>query len=143
MGEGDTEAKVTPSTPLAYITYQIPREPCCFSGLSTVDAEKWKNDYESQLQPFGRLSTFGECCVLSKWTARLWFDNNEDQFKNWSDFERLFEETFGRPEDLKSFAEGLLWTRAQRPGETYESYVQDVLSLCRRVDKSMTEEQKV
>ncbi|GBL90637.1 hypothetical protein AVEN_219307-1 [Araneus ventricosus] len=22
-------------------------------------------------------------------TAMLWFDNNEDQFKNWSDFERL------------------------------------------------------
>ncbi|GBN11431.1 hypothetical protein AVEN_211793-1, partial [Araneus ventricosus] len=45
-------------------------------------------------------------------TARLWFDNNEDQCKNWSDFERLFEETFGRPEDLKSFAEELLRTRA-------------------------------
>ncbi|GBN08323.1 hypothetical protein AVEN_274513-1 [Araneus ventricosus] len=70
-------------------------------------------------------------------TARLWFDNNEDQFKKWSDFERLFEETFGMPEDLKRFAEGLLRTRAHRPGETYDSNVQDVLSLWRRVDKSM------
>lgn len=136
---------MTPPTPSTYVTYQLPREPCLFSGQSTEDAEKWKNDYER----IANYNNWDESVRLANvvfylgGTARLWFDNNEDQFKNWSEFERLFEETFGRPEDLKSFAEGLLRTRAQRPGETYESYVQDVLSLCRRVNKDMTEDQKV
>ncbi|GBM57411.1 hypothetical protein AVEN_184030-1 [Araneus ventricosus] len=147
MVEGDTEAKETPPTPSpsTYITYQLPREPCCFSGLSTEDAEKWKNDYEriANYNHWDDSVRLANVVFYLSGTARLWFDNNEDQFKNWSDFERLFEETFGRPEDLKSFAEGLLRTRAQRPGETYESYIQDVLSLCRRIDKSMTEDQKV
>ncbi|GBM59214.1 hypothetical protein AVEN_209009-1 [Araneus ventricosus] len=145
MVEGDTEAKETPPSPSTYITYQLPREPCCFSGLSTEDAEKWKNDYEriANYNHWDDSVRLANVVFYLSGTARLWFDNNEDQFKNWSDFERLFEETFGRPEDLKSFAEGLLRTRAQRPGETYESYIQDVLSLCRRVDKSMTEDQKV
>ncbi|GBN83028.1 hypothetical protein AVEN_62825-1 [Araneus ventricosus] len=84
-----------------------------------------------------------EPCSTANGTARLWFENNEDKFRTSSDFGKLFEETFLRPEDLKSFTEGLLRTRSQCPGETYESYVQDEFSLCRRVTKSMTEDQKV
>ncbi|GBM80687.1 hypothetical protein AVEN_137214-1 [Araneus ventricosus] len=107
MVEGDAEAKATPPTPSTYITYQLPREPCCFSGLSTEDAEKWKNDYEriANYNHWDYSVRLAKVVFYLSGTARLWFDNNEDQFKNWSDFERLFEGTLGRPEDLKSFTE--------------------------------------
>ncbi|GBM72812.1 hypothetical protein AVEN_151149-1 [Araneus ventricosus] len=40
-------------------------------------------------------------------------------------------------------AERLLQTRAQLPGESSESYIQDVLSLCKRVNQSMPENEKI
>ncbi|GFY58638.1 retrotrans_gag domain-containing protein [Trichonephila inaurata madagascariensis] len=46
MPEGETEDKATSVVPSMYITYQLPREPCSFSGLNTENAEKWKNVYE-------------------------------------------------------------------------------------------------
>ncbi|GBM36322.1 hypothetical protein AVEN_212880-1 [Araneus ventricosus] len=92
MVEGDTEAKATPPTSSTYITCQLPQEPCCFSGLSTEDAEKWKNDYEriANYNHWDDSVRLANVVFYLSGTARLWFDNNEDQFKNWSDFERLF-----------------------------------------------------
>ncbi|GFY77760.1 retrotrans_gag domain-containing protein [Trichonephila inaurata madagascariensis] len=104
-----------------------------------------KNDYEriANYNNWDETARVANVVFYLSGTARLWFGNNEDRLKSWIDSKKLFEETFGRPEGLKSFAEGLLRTRAQRPGETHESYVQDVLSLCRKVDKNMPEDQKI
>ncbi|GBN79551.1 hypothetical protein AVEN_38549-1 [Araneus ventricosus] len=117
------------------MNYQVLREPRSFLSLNAEDAEKWKNNYErsTNYNHCGDSIRLANVVFYLRGTARLRLHNNEDQFKNWSDLGRLSEETFGRPEDLKTFAEGLSRMRAQHPGETYEYYVQEVLSLCRRV----------
>ncbi|UYV78418.1 hypothetical protein LAZ67_16001289, partial [Cordylochernes scorpioides] len=45
--------------------------------------------------------------------------------------------------ELTRRAEMTLKTRAQKPGETPESYIQEILSLCSRVNPEMEEEEKV
>ncbi|GBN11485.1 hypothetical protein AVEN_125733-1 [Araneus ventricosus] len=72
-----------------------------------------------------------------------WFDNNEDDFTNWAAFQESLEYTFCRIEENRRQAERLLQTRAQLPGESSESYIQDVLSLCKRVNQSMSENEKI
>ncbi|GBM77785.1 hypothetical protein AVEN_231587-1 [Araneus ventricosus] len=52
-------------------------------------------------------------------TARLWFDNNEDDFTNWAAFQESLEKTFCRIEENRRQAERLLQTRAQLPGESF------------------------
>ncbi|XP_055924547.1 uncharacterized protein LOC129956639 [Argiope bruennichi] len=76
-------------------------------------------------------------------TSRQWFDNNEDTFTDWTVFRNSLKNTFCRAADRKREAESLLLTRAQRIGESSESYIQDVLSLCRNVNPSMAEDEKV
>ncbi|GBM20014.1 hypothetical protein AVEN_77933-1 [Araneus ventricosus] len=76
-------------------------------------------------------------------TARQWFDNNEDTFTNFTMFKNSLNNAFCRTDDLQRQAERLLLTRKQQIGETPESYIQDILSLCRKANPSMSEDEKV
>ncbi|GBN15095.1 hypothetical protein AVEN_19961-1 [Araneus ventricosus] len=76
-------------------------------------------------------------------TATLCFNNNEGGFTNWTAFQENLENTFCRIEENRRQVERLLQTRAQLPGESSESYIQDVLSLCKRVNQSMPENEKI
>nr|GBN64312.1 Transposon Ty3-I Gag-Pol polyprotein [Araneus ventricosus] len=76
-------------------------------------------------------------------TARQWFDNNEDTFTNFTTFKNSLSNAFCRTDDFRRQAERLLLTRTQQIGETSESYIQDALSLCRKANPSMSEDEKV
>lgn len=75
--------------------------------------------------------------------ARLWFRNHSPDLTTWSAFRTAFVELFGRPELRKLRAEQRLRGRAQRSGESYTSYIEDVVALCRRINQSMAEAEKI
>lgn len=134
----------TPTVP-TYIPYNIPRNPSSYSGISCQDSCKWLKDYE-RISDFNRWDDsmrLANVVFYLTETARQWYENNEETLTSWEKFKTTFNETFSRTEDVQSQAEEILRFRAQRPTETSESYIQDVLELCRKVDPKMTEDQKV
>ncbi|GBN73390.1 hypothetical protein AVEN_6740-1 [Araneus ventricosus] len=76
-------------------------------------------------------------------TTRQGFDNNEDTFANFNAFKNSLNNAFCRTEELRLQSEKLLLTHTQQIGETSKSYIQDVLSLCRKANPSMSEDEKV
>lgn len=141
---GTSSAQVN-FAPVPILTYQLPRNPCIFTGGDDQDASKWLKDFE-RIASYNRWDE--QMCLANvifylTGTARQWFDNNEDTFADWTTFKISLTNTFCRTEDLKRKAETLLHTRAQQIGESSESYTQDVLSLCRKVNPSMPEDEKI
>ncbi|GBN63768.1 hypothetical protein AVEN_139494-1 [Araneus ventricosus] len=127
------------------LTYQLPRNPCIFSGDDQQDANKWLEDFQ-------RIATYNhwddQMCMANvifylAGTARQWFNNNEGTFSNFTTFRNSLNNAFCRRDDIRRQAERLLLTRAQQIGETSESYIQNVLSLCQKANPSMSEDEKV
>ncbi|XP_077511534.1 uncharacterized protein LOC144121940 [Amblyomma americanum] len=120
------------------------RDPAVFSGLSDSDVEDWLASYE-------RVSTHNRWDDAMKLNvifyladvANLWFRNHEADIATWSTFKTSFTEVFGRPGVRKLRAEQRLRERAQQPGETFTSYIEDVVDLCKRVNSDMTEADKI
>lgn len=75
--------------------------------------------------------------------ASLWFCNHELDFTNWTAFKKHFAEVFDHPAVRKLRAEQRLLRHAQQQGETFTSYIEDVINLCKRLNPSMTEQEKV
>ncbi|GBM08353.1 hypothetical protein AVEN_108356-1 [Araneus ventricosus] len=139
--DSDKKSDGTPTI----LTYQLPRNPCFFSGDEKQDASRWLKDFEriASYNHWDDQMKLANVVFYLADTARLWFDNNEDDFTNWAAFQESLEKTFCRIEENRRQAERLLQTRAQLPGESSESYIQDVLSLCKRVNQSMPENEKI
>ncbi|GBN69329.1 hypothetical protein AVEN_36035-1 [Araneus ventricosus] len=141
----DTSSVPVSVPPLPILTYQLPRNPCIFSGDDQQDDNKWLKDFQ-------RIATYNylddQMCLATvifylAGTARQWFDNNEDTFTNFTTFKNSLNNAFCRTENLRRQAERMLLTRTQQIGETSESYIQDVLSLCRKANPFMSEDEKV
>lgn len=75
--------------------------------------------------------------------AKTWFLNHEAEMITWEIFSLRVREVFRRPEERKARAFRKLSVRSQLASETYTSYIEDVLSLCRRVDASMPESERI
>lgn len=75
--------------------------------------------------------------------ANLWFRNHEAEIETWATFKASFTEVFGRPAVRKLRAEQRLRERAQQAGETFTSYIEDVVDLCKRVNSSMPDAEKI
>lgn len=145
MNTGGSQS-ATPSPPTVMCSGGIrERDPPGFNGADENDAEDW-------LASFERVSThnqWNEAMKLSKVSfslhavAELWYGNNAHRFKTWADFKADFLFTFGRPAVRKLHAEQRLRERAQRAGETFTSYIEDVVDLCKRINSNMTEHDKV
>lgn len=131
--------------PVPIMTYQLPRNPCIFSGDDQQDVGRWIKDFEriASHNHWDEQMRLANVIFYFAGTARQWFDNNEDTFTNWTVFKTSLNNTFCRTDDIKSQAERLLLTRTQQSGESSESYIQDVLALCRKVNPSMPEDEKV
>lgn len=134
----------SPPTPYWTISTRQ-REPPIFAGLRGDDVEDW-------LDTFNRVSAFNrwdDSLKLSNvgWSLRevaeTWFYNNEEKFTSWSAFTAELRKIFGTPATRSEAAKKKLDVRVQHPGETYTSYIEDVLALCRRVNASMTEDERV
>lgn len=76
-------------------------------------------------------------------TARVWFDTHETELTSWDLCKQKLRDLFGKPIGRQSAASKDLSCRAQSPTESYVSYILDVIALCRRVDATMTEADKV
>ncbi|XP_077486710.1 uncharacterized protein LOC144098012 [Amblyomma americanum] len=121
------------------------RDPAVFSGLGDSDVEDWVASYE-------RVSTDNRWDDAMKLNnvifyladiANLWFRNHDADIATWSTFKTSFTEVFGRPGVRKLRAEQRLRERAQQPDETFTSYIEDVVDLCKRVNSDMTEADKI
>lgn len=121
------------------------RDPRKFNGTDGNDAEDW-------LSMFERVSNHNRWDDKNKLInvpfsltglAETWCNNNESRNKTWSSFRCNFMEVFGRPSLRKLQAEQRLRVRGQQSGETFTSYIEDVIDLCKRVDPSMAETEKV
>ncbi|UYV64788.1 K02A2.6-like [Cordylochernes scorpioides] len=123
----------------------IPRNPPTFSGESAQDPQRWIKMFErvAKYNKWDETQSLANVVFYLEGTAAQWFDNNEDIIDSWTQFKTNLCEVFGKKEELTRRAEMTLKTRAQKPGETTESYIQDILSLCSRVNPEMEEEEKV
>ncbi|GFU41583.1 CCHC-type domain-containing protein [Trichonephila clavipes] len=76
-------------------------------------------------------------------TARQWYVNNEDALDSWEAFKNGLSGLFGDRQKYTRRAEEQLKCRAQRSGESTQSYIQGVLGLCQEVNPLMKEDEKV
>lgn len=124
---------------------QRQRDPPIFSGAGETDAEDWLSTYE-RVSEHNKWDDAAKLHAVSFYladVANLWFHNHERELPTWSVFKTAFAEVFGRPTLRKLRAEQRLRQRAQQPGESYTSYIEDVVDICGRADPSMSEEDKV
>ncbi|CAF4587004.1 unnamed protein product, partial [Rotaria sp. Silwood2] len=71
-------------------------------------------------------------------SAGLWFDNNEHNFKKWSDFEVQFRNRYFSTTMIhKKFDQ--LKQRKQLHNEPVTAYIDDVINLCREIDPAMSD----
>ncbi|UYV66976.1 hypothetical protein LAZ67_4003508, partial [Cordylochernes scorpioides] len=141
---GTPEVFGTNAGPQSYACH-IPRNPPTFSGESAQDPQRWIKMFErvAKYNKWDETQSLANVVFYLEGTAAQWFDNNEDIIDSWTQFKTNLCEVFGKKEELTRRAEMTLKTRAQKPGETTESYIQEILSLCSRVNPEMEEEEKV
>ncbi|CAN7949532.1 unnamed protein product, partial [Ixodes pacificus] len=109
------------------------RDPKAFAGLRD-------EDIEDRIESFERLANVAFYLVD---VAKTWFLNHEDEIPNWTSFTTKIREIFGTPTSRKENAKKKLQHRQQQNEETYTSYIEDVLTLCRRADADMRESDRV
>ncbi|UYV82458.1 hypothetical protein LAZ67_21002272 [Cordylochernes scorpioides] len=121
------------------------RDPAVISGERREDSQRWLSDY----QRVARYNKWDDSMCLANvicyltGTAKCWFENFEKILNSWEEFKIKFCEIFGNKEDTARKADNILRTRAQTSGENVESYIQEVLLLCKQSNPRMSEGEKV
>ncbi|UYV72153.1 hypothetical protein LAZ67_9001970 [Cordylochernes scorpioides] len=121
------------------------RDPTVFSGERGEDSQRWLSDF----QRVARYNKWDDSMCLANvifyltGTAKCWFESYEEILNSWEEFKIKFCEIFGNKEDTARKAENILRTRAQTSGENVESYIQEVLLLCKQSNPRMSEGEKV
>jgi hypothetical protein len=129
---------------VAFYPYQRPRDPPMFDGELNKDSQKWLRDFE-RVAVYNRWDDslrLANVYFFLSGTARLWLENHEEGIISWDNFKESFTQVFGYSHGSRQ-AEEKLKTRAQKSGELTESYIQDVLFLCHKVNADMNEEEIV
>lgn len=133
-----------PPTPQCIIT-SPQREPPFFAGLRDDDADEWLDNYE-RVSAFNRwddnLKRQNVSFSLTK-VAETWYLNNRHTITDWADFVAQFRRIFGSSKARSDSSKKKLETRVQQAHETYTSYIEDVLALCRHADNNMPEADRV
>ncbi|UYV75771.1 hypothetical protein LAZ67_13001284 [Cordylochernes scorpioides] len=123
----------------------LTRNPTVFSGNGTEDCDKWMKDHEriARSNCWDTTMELANAPFFLEGTAGQWYDNNEEGIDSWDMFKEMFSRTFDNSGVLLRRAKDNLQSRAQKSTESCESYIQDVLSLCRQVNPDMSKEEKV
>ncbi|UYV73382.1 ASPRV1 [Cordylochernes scorpioides] len=118
---------------------------CIVNGNGTEDCGKWMKDYEriARSNCWDATMKLANAPFFLEGTAGQWYDNNEEGMDSWDMFKEMFSRTFDNSGVLLRRAKDNLQSRAQKSTESCESYIQDVLSLCRQVNPDMSKEEKV
>nr|XP_054920383.1 acetylcholinesterase-1-like [Dermacentor andersoni] len=113
-------SQIPPASPtLIYPGSVRSHDPPIFNGSDEYDVEDWLWIYE-----------------------RVWYHNHESDLSTWPDFKARITQVFGRLEVRKLRDEERLRNRSQQPGENFK-YIEDVVDLCKLVDPSMSESDKI
>ncbi|UYV78077.1 hypothetical protein LAZ67_16000034, partial [Cordylochernes scorpioides] len=125
--------------------FQPFRNPSIFTGERNQNPEKW-------LKEFHRVARYNcwddSMCLANVYfflqgTAHRWYENVEEKINSWDIFVKMFSQNFGHHVTQKDQLAENLKTRAQGKEETSDSYIQDVLHLCRKVNPAMMENEIV
>ncbi|GFT15317.1 retrotrans_gag domain-containing protein [Trichonephila clavipes] len=116
-------------------------EPIDLPRSAWEDPLKWLKEYD-------RVANFNKwddmMCLANVYfffldgTARQWYVNNEDALDSWEAFKNGLSGLFGDRQKYTRRAEEQLKCRAQRSGESTQSYIQSVLGLCQEASKRRT-----
>lgn len=121
------------------------RDPPVFTGADDVDVDDWLTTYErvSAHNKWDESAKLSHVLFYLAGVASLWYSNHEADLPTWSAFKTSLGNVFGRPAVRKLRAEQRLRERAQQPGESFTSYIEDILDLCKRVDARMSETDRI
>ncbi|KAH8035243.1 hypothetical protein HPB51_004484 [Rhipicephalus microplus] len=116
-----------------------------FAGRPDEDAEAWLIYYKrvSAANKWDAASQLLYVAFFLTDSALMWYENREETLTTWDRFVSEIKERFGDPTTIKKRAEQTLMQRAQVPGETCTTYIEEVIKLCRTIDPGMSEEDKV
>ncbi|XP_077511383.1 uncharacterized protein LOC144121840 [Amblyomma americanum] len=135
----------TASNPASTVVVAQPRDPGTFCGVADVDVEDWLAMYErvSKHNRWDATLMLANVIFYLEGTARVWFETHEEELTSWATCKQKLRDLFGKPIGLKLGAKKDLASRVQSSTESYTSYIQDVLALCRKADSAMSETDKV
>lgn len=121
------------------------RDPLTFSGDRSQDVDDWLAEFErvSVYNNWDNTIKLANVIFYLAGTARTWFENHEHHIQSWEDFCSEVSTAFAVSTDRQRLSTERLATRAQRDGEGFTSYIEDVLWLCRRSNPDMVEREKL
>ncbi|KAH8032553.1 hypothetical protein HPB51_026006 [Rhipicephalus microplus] len=124
--------------------YWVP-EPRIFSGKTDEDMDAWLKDFDrvSRYYEWGVPAKLVNVVFFLTGTALLWFENHEHVLPTWDIFVKELKACFCDTSSMKKKAEQTLSRRAQLPGETCTTYIEEILKLCGIVNANMSDEDKV
>lgn len=136
----DAVSRPAPGVPCQYY-----RVPLTFGGKAGEDVDEWLTNYRRVSRSNGWNSTAQLSNVVFSLTdtALVWYENHEDTLTSWELFVEELRAYFGDSSAKKKRAEQTLSQRAQVPGETCTTYIEEVLKLCKIVNSQMSEDDKV
>ncbi|GFU28098.1 retrotrans_gag domain-containing protein [Trichonephila clavipes] len=136
----EQEAKPAVVTP----SLQQWRSPSTFRGAPGEDPLKWLKEYDrvANFNKWDDMMCLANVYFFLDGTARQWYVNNEDALDSWEAFKNGLSGLFGDRQKYTRRAEEQLKCRAQRSGESTQSYIQGVLGLCQEVNPLMKEDEK-
>ncbi|GFW72686.1 CCHC-type domain-containing protein [Trichonephila clavipes] len=106
--------------------------PSTFRGAPGEDPLKWLKEYDrvANFNKWDDMMCLANVYFFLDGTARQWYVNNEDALDSWEAFKNGLSGLFGDRQRYTRRAEEQLKCRAQRSGESTQSYIQSVLGLC-------------
>lgn len=121
------------------------RDPPVFSGLRGDDVEDWIKNYDlvSDLNRWDNPQKLRSVPFYLSDVAKTWFWNHHPDLPDWDTFEQQIRQIFGAPAVRTEAAKKKLAQRTQLPGESYTSYIEDVLALCKRVNTGMSQNDQI
>ncbi|GBM08214.1 hypothetical protein AVEN_168386-1 [Araneus ventricosus] len=121
------------------------RSPSTFRGETGEDPAKWLTEYDrvAKFNKWDEMMCLANVYFFLDGTAKQWYINNEDIVGSWDVFKTELSGFFGERQKYTRKAEEQLKHRAQLSGESTQAYIQSVLGLCREVNPSMPEGEKV
>lgn len=145
-----TEARTAPEPTVQQpsppsVILSLPQDPGTFSGTDNVDVEDWIAWYErvSKKNRWDDTLMLANVIFYLKGTARVWYETHEHDLTSWDLCKEKLNDLFGKPLGRQLAAKKELGSRAQSSTESYISYIQDILALCRKVDGNMSEADKI
>lgn len=144
MPETGTQASPSAPAPSPVIPPHL-LDPGTFSGTDSTDVEEWLALFERVSKHYRWDETLMLANILFylRGTARAWYETHEEELTSWDTCKQKLRDLFGRSVARQMAARQELASRVQSSTESYVTYIQDVLALCRKTDKNMSEADKI